>query len=278
VFVLPAGARIAAGLLRGFARASLLWMAAAIALGDAGLQAKALAQIRIFVTLFLAPEVAAWCVLRAFAARATIEHGVLVLARGRRRLDLAIRDIVAVEPWRIPLPAAGASLRLASGLRWKYGIALDDPAALAQALRPAAGASLQQAPPSRASVYLGTRLAIPRGRLSHPLAKFVLLPLALAIPAFRLHQHIAYGSAFGEYHVFGLLAYLRGFALWWAGWTIGVVLCAALLRALIEVGTIAGVLLNPEASPRIRRWLERLGLGALYLGLPTWLLLRLLAP
>jgi apolipoprotein N-acyltransferase len=277
VFVLPPGARLAAGVLRTFARGSVLWMLAVVAFGDAALQAKTLAQIRFFAAFILAPEAAAWCVLRAFAARAAVEHGVVVLARGRQRLELAVRDIAAVEPWRIPVPGPGASLRLASGERWPYGIGLDDPSALERALREAGGASLRALPPSRASAYLET-LAVRRGRLAHPLAKFVLLPLALALPAFRLHQHIAYGSAFGEYHTFGPLAYLQGFALWWAAWAMGVVLCAALLRVIIEAGTIVGVLLRPAASLQIRRWLERLGLAALYLGLPAWLLLRMVAP
>jgi hypothetical protein len=60
-------------------------------------------------------------------------------------------------------------------------------------------------------------------------------------------------------------------------WVIGVVLCSAVLRTLVEAGTIAGVLLQPAAVPQLRGWLERLALGALYLGLPAWLLLRLLA-
>ena len=277
VAVLSPGARLTAGLLRTFARASLLWMVAAVAFGDGPLQSNTLAQIRSFAAFFLAPEAAAWCVLRAFAARAAIEHGVFVLSRGRQRLELAVRDIVAVEPWRIPVPGPGASLRLASGERWQHGIALDDPSALARALR-AAGASLQEASPARASRYLETRLAIQNGRLAHPLATCLLLPLALAIPALRLHQHIAYGSAFGEYYTFGMAAFLKGFALWWAAWVVGVVLCAALLRAIIEAGTIGAVLLRPAASLQLRRWLERLGLAALYLGLPAWLLLRVMAP
>lgn len=278
VVVLPPAARFAAGLLRTFARGSLLWMVAAAVLVDGALQANTLAQIRSFAALVLAPEAAAWCVLRAFAARLAIEDGVLVLARGRQRLELALRDIVAVEPWRIPIPGPGASLRLASGERWHYGVAFADPFALALALRAAGGAALREVPPSRATLYARARLAIRRGRLGRPLAKFVLLPLALAIPAFRLHQHIAFGSALGEYYTFGLMAYLKGLALWWAAWAIGVVLCAAVLRATIEAGTMAGVLLHPSASIEVRRWLERLGLAVLYLGLPAWLLLRLVAP
>ncbi|MGE5115371.1 MAG: apolipoprotein N-acyltransferase [Betaproteobacteria bacterium] len=273
VAVLSPAARLAAGMLRAVARGSLLWMGAAVLLGDA-LQASTLAHLRAFAGLFLAPEVAAWCVLRAFAARASVDNGVLVLTRGARRLELPVRDIVAVEPWRVPVPGPGAWLRLASGERWRYGLALADPAALARALA-AAGAPVRQSPPSRAAMYGQARLAIRRGRLDRPWAKFVVFPLSLALPAFRLHQHIAYGGTFGEYYTFGLKAYVTTFALWWAEWAIGVVLCAAALRAAIEAGTLLAVLLRPGHAIAARRWLERLGLAALYLGLPALLLLRI---
>jgi apolipoprotein N-acyltransferase len=121
------------------------------------------------------------------------------------------------------------------------------------------------------------RAALQRSRLDRPLIKFGLFPLLLAIPAFRLHQHIAYGSAFGEYYSFGLGAYLSTFALWWAAWAIGVVLSAAALRAAIEAGTLASACLRPSWAAQTRRWLERLGLAGLYLGLPAWLLIRLTA-
>jgi apolipoprotein N-acyltransferase len=276
VAVLPPAARISAGLLRAFARGSLLWMAAAVLRGDAGLQANTLVQIRTFAALFLVPEAAARCVLLAFAARASIESGALVLTRGARRLELALHDIVAVEPWRLPIPRPGASLRLASGGRWRYGLAHADPTALAGALAAAGGAPAPTSTASRATTYARARRAIRRGRLDRPVAKFVLLPFALAIPAFRLHQHIAYGSAFGEYYTFGLAAYLTTFALWWAAWAIGFVLCAAVLRAAIEAGTLMAALLRPGQAVEARRWLERLGLATLYLGLPAWLLLRVL--
>ncbi|MEJ6001178.1 apolipoprotein N-acyltransferase [Paucibacter soli] len=273
VSALPPAARLVAGLLRGFARASLLWLLAAIALGDGPLQANTLAQIRSVATLFLAPELAAWCVLRAFRARASLEAGMLVLARDRQRLALPLRDIAGIEPWRLPLPGPGAWLRLADGQRWPYGLALADPLALARLLR-------LPPPPSMSFSARYAQLCLTssrRVRLQQPWAKFLLLPLALAIPAFRLHQQIAYGSSFGELQAYGALLFLKGFALWWAAWAIGVLLCAALLRTVVEAGTLAALLLRPEAAGGVRRWLERLALAALYLGLPAWLLLRLLA-
>lgn len=275
VVVLPPAARIAAGLLRAFARASLLGMGAAMLLND-GFRANSLAQIRTFASVFLAPEAAAWFLLLAFAARASVENGVLVLTRGARRLELALRDIVAIEPWRIPIPGPGASLRLVSGERWRYGLALARPTGLARALGLEDAAPTLTNLPSRVAAYALTRDAVSRSRLDHPLVKFVLFPILLAIPAFRLHQHIAYGSGLGEYYTYGLMAYLVAFALWWAAWAIGVVLSAAALRAAIEVGTLLAVLLRPSQAINIRLWLERVGLVVLYLGLPGWLLLRAL--
>ena len=112
VAVLPGPARGVAGALRVFARAGLVWMIAAVLLGDVALQANTFAQIRTFVTLFLVPEAAAWCVLRAFRARASLVDGVLVLASGARRVELPLARIAAIEPWRLPIPGPGLSLSL----------------------------------------------------------------------------------------------------------------------------------------------------------------------
>ncbi len=270
VSVLPRAARVAAGALRAFARAGLLWMIGAVLLGDARLQSNTLAQLRLFVGLFLLPEAAAWCVLRAFAARASVVDGVLVLASGSRRLELPLGDIASARPWRLPVPGPGLSLELASGARWRYGLALARPDALARALAPAL-----EEPPSTAARYAHAAQAWHRSRLAHPLVKFGVLPLLLAIPAFRLHQNIAYGGTFGEYLTFGWQAYLTTFVLWWAAWTVAVVLCAAAVRAAIEAGTLAGVVLAPARAISARLALERLGLAALYVGLPVWLLARI---
>ena len=276
VAVLPGPARVTAGALRVVARGGLLCMIAAVLLGDVALQSNTFAQIRTFVALFLVPEAAAWCVLRAFRARASLADGVLVLARGARRLELPLADVVALEPWRLPIPGPGLSLRLASGERWGYGLALARADALARALATAGVTPARGDASSAADRYARARQAPRDGRLANPLVKFGLFPLLLAIPAFRLHQHIAYGGTFGEYLTFGLKAYLTTFALWWAAWAIGVVLCAAAVRAVIEAGTVAGVVLAPARATQARQTLERLGLPALYLGLPLWMALRIL--
>ncbi|MDE2433988.1 MAG: apolipoprotein N-acyltransferase [Burkholderiales bacterium] len=274
VSVVPRSMRILIGLLRTASRCGLLWMGAAMLLNDA-LRANTLAQIRMFAGLFLAPEGAAWCFLLAFSAKASIEQGMLVLKQGARRLALPLQDLDATEPWKLPIPSPGLSIRLTSGERWPYELALSRPHALARALLQAAG---REAPPptSRVSTYAQAQSTTPHRRLSHPLAKFVLLPFLLAIPAFHLHEHIAYGSGLGEYYTFGLKAYVTTFFLWWSAWIIGVVVSAALLRALIEASTIVTVLVRPSSALDVRRLLEQLGLAVLYLGIPTWLTLRIL--
>ncbi len=270
VAVLPPAAVVATAVLRTLARAGLLWMGIALLVNE-GLRTNTLAQVRMFAGYFLAPEAAAWCVLFLYSARATIVDARLVLARGAQRIELALADIAAVQPW--PLPVPGAWLQLASGARWRYGIAIANPLLLAGAIAAAGGPPVPARPRVRAvlQAYLHASLAGRRSRLDHPFAKFVLLPLALAIPAFHLQQQIAYGGPFGEYYSFGLRAYLTAFALWWAAWSIGVVLSAALLKAAIETATLTTALLRPAHAIVIRQRLQRAGHAALFLGLPAWL-------
>ncbi|NHZ33412.1 apolipoprotein N-acyltransferase [Massilia rubra] len=274
VAVLSPAARMAAGLLRAFARGGLLWMCVALLLDEA-LRTNTLAQMRMFSAFFLAPEAAAWCVLFLFSAKLSLADGKLVLARDARRLEIALADIATVRCWRLPLPCPGISVRLAGGQR--YALALTDPGALAAHLAGAGGPAVQQRTHSLAvmQAYAQAALAMRRSRLDHPVAKFVLLPLALAIPAFHLHQQISYGGPFGEYYSFGLKAYLTAFALWWAAWAIGVVLSGALLRSAIESATLLAAWLRPARAVDIRQRLERGGHLALFLGLPAWLLLTI---
>ena len=277
VALLPPAARIAAGLLRGGARLGLLGMAAVAAFGDGAWQAQPLAQLRVFSLCFLAPEVAAWCLLWAYSAQMRAEPGHWVLTRGGQQVVLDWAQVAAVRPWRLPLPCEGAWLETRAGDRWPFALAGVDPAALARAHQeavPAAGPGTATTPLAQA--WTAARHAVRPGLLGQPMLKYGLLPLLLALPAFRLHQHIAFGSSFGEFYSFGLAAYLKALALWWATWAMGVLMCAAVLRALVEAGALAALLLGPAAAAPARRRLEALALGLLYLGLPAWLGWRLL--
>lgn len=274
VAVLPPATRAVAGLLRLFSRAGALGIAAAWLWGDSPLTANSLALVRTFAALCVIPELAAWLLLRASTASLVMRDGVMLLSRGTRQLTLPLLDIAAVEPWRCPLPGAGLSLRLRTGERWPQGLALADPWALAAAL------GLPVTPwHGRLAAWARARAgyAPGPGLIGHPALKFLLLPLLLAMPAFWLHQNIAYGSPLGEFYSFGLMAYLRGMALWWAAWMAGVAACAAALRLLIETTALVIALTHPTGAVAARRGLEPLGAGLLYLGLAAWLLARMLA-
>jgi apolipoprotein N-acyltransferase len=126
-------------------------------------------------------------------------------------------------------------------------------------------------------MYAQARLAAPAGAFAAA-AEVRRVSFAAShsrVPAAPAHR---YGSGFGEYYTFGFAAYLTTFGLWWAAWAIGRRALRAVLRAGIEVGTLAVLLLRPTRAIDVRRWLERVGLALLYIGLPAWLLLRIVAP
>ena len=278
VSVLPPVARVTAGLLRAAASAGLFAMCVALLFNES-LRTNTLAQMRMFATFILAPLAASWCVLFLYLAKASIAGGRLVLARGKALEEIALTDIAAVQLWRVLLPCPGLSVRFKTGQRWRYGLALRNPQLLAAALAAAGCRTAQEQTTSRMvfDAYLQARLAIGRSRLDHPIVKYALLSLALAVPAFHLQQQIAYGGPFGEYYAYGLKAYLGAFALWWAAWAIGVTLSDALLRAAVAAGTLMAALVRPTQAVAIRRSLHSVRHVALFFGLPAWLLLTIYA-
>lgn len=274
--MLPAAVQRIAALLMLLSRGGALAIAASALWGDA-LQLPALAQLRGFAALVLAPGAAAWLLVRSWRAALSIDADGLVLQRGAQRHLLPAASIAAVAPWRLPWPGPGLTLHRTDGPPRR--LVFDDAAALARACAAIRSAMPHTAPaaPGLADVLAEARAAGPATRLAAPAWKFGLLPLALALPAFRLHQQIAYGGTFGEALSFGWAAWLGAAMLWWAAWAIGVVLCAAVLRAAIGLGTLAAARRAPAAAARWHAALERFGLAALYLGLPAWLALRLLS-
>jgi apolipoprotein N-acyltransferase len=278
VVVLTRGWRIAAGLLRLCAGAGLVWLALDMLL-RIGLQVQTLAQLKIFAFGVVLPAVAAWAIGRTFAARARIEGGVLVLDQRRQRVEIPLASITALRTWRLPLPRSGVDLQLAAGPRWPHGLALADPLLLQRAVAAAGSATAVQNSFSARLAHV--RAATTRRWLDHPLLKFVLFPLLPAAVAFRLHQVIAFGSPLGEYYTYGLKAWLTGGLIWWASWSLGLMLFAAALRVIIEMFTalaLAPVLpLSTDRAVATRDAMTWLARGAYYLGVPVWLGLRLVS-
>jgi len=266
---LLAALRFAAGL----GLLALLW---GMLRGD-GLQVQSIAQIWLFAAAVVAPALAAWALQRAFAAKLTIQAGALVLEQGAQRIEIELGQLTAVRIWWLPLPGSGVDLELGSAQRWKHGLQLADPEGLRSALQHA-GAPLR--PLSRGQqrrAHFASARADARVRwLDAPLIKFGLFSLLLALPAFRLHQNIAFGGSFGEYYSYGLGAYLAGLLIWWASWAIGLMLAAAALRVAIELCAASALLLSLRATQAARPMLEWTGRLLFYLGIIVWLLLRLL--
>jgi apolipoprotein N-acyltransferase len=269
--------RAVIGALRLCAGAGLLWLAYDM-LSRIGLQIQSLSQLKIFAAAVVAPALAAWAIERAFAAQARVEGAVFVLDQRRQRIELPVASIAALRPWRLPLPRSGVDLRLASGPYWTRGLALARPQSLRRMLAATGVAMGWEGRFARALADLAqTRADARRPRLDHALLKFALFPLLLALVAFRLHQVIAFGGSFGEYYSYGLAAYLSGLLIWWASWSIGLMLFAAVLRIAIEAIVAVAIGLRSAQVPALRDGLEWLGRLAFYLGVPAWLAFRLMS-
>lgn len=269
--------RALSGALRLCAGAGLLWLAFDMLIRT-GLQIQSLSQLRLFAAAVLAPALAAWAIGRAFAAQARVEGDALVLDQRRQRIELPLASIAALRPWRVPLPRGGVDLRLAAGPRWTRSLALTRPRSM-QRLLAATGSPIRwegRFAAARAD-FAQSRADARRRRLDHPVLKFALFPLLLALVAFRLHQVIAFGGAFGEYYSYGLAAYLTGLLIWWASWSIGLMLFAAALRIAIETVAALAFALRRAHAHAVRDALEWLGRLAFYLGVPVWLAWRLLS-
>jgi apolipoprotein N-acyltransferase len=269
--------RLAAGALRLGAGVGLVSLALNMLL-RIGLQVQSLSQLRLFAFAVVLPALGAWGIQRAFAAKVRIGAGALVLEQRRQRTEIPLASIAALRPWRLPLPRAGVDLQLASGQRWRQGLVLADPLSLQRALANAGSpARIEGALSARLVGLAQLRGATVRRWLDHGGVKFALFPLLPAAVAFRLHQMIAFGGPFGEYYTYGLKAWLTGALIWWASWSIGLMLFAAVLRVMIEAATVLALALSAGRALAARDALMWLGRAAFYLGVPAWLGLRLLS-
>jgi apolipoprotein N-acyltransferase len=266
--------RILIAALRLVARGGLLWMAVQV-LTDTGAPINPVAQVWLFAGLVLLPEAAARSLMRAFAATLRIEGGTLVLEQPSRRIEMRVDDIADARAWRIPLPTTGVALRLQAG-PWRHAVAGIDPQWLIERLRAAGAGAIRDAAARSRAAILGHALHATRHRLlDHPLIKFGLFPLLPALPAYRLHQVIAYGGTFGEWQTYGAKAWLLGLFVWWASWAVNLAMIAAGLRVLVEAGTVLALALRTQMTMNVRRMLETAARLLFFLGVPLWLAVRL---
>ncbi len=275
--LLPSQWRAAAALLRLFAGAGLIWILLRMLLGD-GLQVNSLGQIWQFGYAVAAPALAAWAIGRAFGVQPILRGDQLVLALPSQQVDVPLAQIARLRLWRIPLPGPGIDIEFASGRRWRRQLLLDNPQRLLRRLNEG-GASTRWASAfdERIAEFYAQRSHARHALLDHPACKLFVFPLLLSLPAFHLHQVIAFGGAFGEWVTYGAGAWFVGLLIWWAAWIIGMSLLAAALRLAIETLCWLTLWLMPNALPALRLLLERGARATFYLGVPAWLLWRVLA-
>jgi len=263
--------------LRGVAVMSLLWIAMKMIWRD-GFQINASGQYLWFGFGVVMPWLLGSMINGFHAYRASIVDEALVFARRGLRIEIPLQRIVGLPVWRSNWPMSGVDVRLASGQLWSHSVVVADPLGL-QRLLVNAGAPLtfddlsSQARARSASA----RAFAHHGLLDHAVIKFVLYPLLLALPAFRLHQVITFGGMFGEWQTFGAGAWWLGLLIWWASWAIGLALLALVLRLVVEA-----VLMGIKATTSIDVGASRLGgeraiRVVYYLAVPIWFAVRLLS-
>lgn len=268
--MLAATLRLAAGL-------GLMSVLGRMLLGE-GLQVNSLGQIWQFGYAVAAPALAAWAIRRAFSADASVRGGQLRLDLPALQIEVPLAQMAQLRIWRWPLPWAGLGLTFVSGRRWQRGMLVEDPQRLlAQLAEGGAKAGWASPLDARLADFHSERARRRHRLLDHPLCKLVGFPLLLALPAFRLHQMIAFGGTFGELLTYGAAAWLAGLLIWWAAWIIGLSLIAAALRVCVEALCWLAFWAVPQAPSTLRAPSETGARLLYYLGLPAWLTWRVLS-
>ena len=269
MYVMTPTWRAIAASLRALSRIAVLWMLVAWWLGAAG-QDRVLTQLRTFAWWVLLPEVMAWLILRAHSVKVSpLEAGHALNVGGVVRRLVAAKH-ATLKPWVLPLPAEGANVELDGvGKRAFAGV---DPAMLAATL----GAAIDNDPRNIGAFKAARARGLARHRwLDHPILKFVVYPLLPALIAFRLHQMITYGGMFGEAMTHGWEAWFAALGIWWARWTVAMVLWAGVLRLLVELASVGVLRWAPGRLLSIRTSMEMIARVLYFLGVPLWLVWRI---
>lgn len=237
-----------------------------------GARLNALPLLRQFAAWVAVPAVLAALLDAIHGGRLRVAGGRLLIAQRWRTLEVPVASIAALRPWRLPLPRPGVGMALASGAGLPVGMGGIDPATLARAT----GQPDLPTDAGPLAAWTHARVRVRRWWIDHVLVKYAIFALVPALPAFRLHQHIAYGSTFGEWLTFGPKAWLLALLIWWASWVAGLALFGALLRVLVEAVAMLAAAANPSRAIAARRMLEACARALYFVGVPAWLLLRLL--
>lgn len=261
--------RWAAAALFAVSRGSLLIVLLAVLRSNdppitPGMLAEALA------VLCALPGLAAYLIGRSFAGEVRIAPESLVASRGGMRLEVPRDSIAAAEPWALPLPSPGMSLRLRSGRALSTSVGVEDPSPLLAAL------GEEEAACRPIVAWAAARAAWRRGFWQSWPAKYVLFSLPFGLIFFNADQFITYGGTFGQYYTYGLLPWLRSLLLHLAWVAMYLLLYAAVWRGFAELIALGAAGVAPSSAARVRRFAEIACLLTFYAGVPALVLLRFL--
>ena len=266
---------VAATLVAASAAGILLVLARIVLVDDPPLTVIPL--VVLAVTLIVVPRAIAALFRRSFAAQVGVEGDTVVITRRDLRLEMPRHAIVAVEPWTVPLPSAGAALRLRSGAPFGWELGLAAPRQLARFLAERADAGARTDLADAGFLHADARGAAGTLRWWQWLLKFPVLALLPTGVLFNAHQWIAYGGTFGEYYQYGARPYVLTFLDYWTTVTIYLALWAGVWRLLAEVVAWLAARLAPGATVGVRRAVE-VGCRLLYYGgVPALLALRFMS-
>jgi hypothetical protein len=230
--------------------------------------------LRAFLALSVLPALAALLVQRALRGELSLVGADLAVRVGGQRFSVPVAAVEALEPWRVPLPAAGFRLRLASGARFPVEIGARDPTPLLGAL---AARGVPTADASRAHpAVVYARLREIRGRLGvlRAVVKYPLFGALVAGVLFNAHQHIAYGGLLGQYYLEGAWPWNRTFLVYWSTVTIYLVLFASVWRWPSEIVAWLAAHRGEAVATRVRVTVEWLCRIAYFAGVGLILALR----
>lgn len=199
----------------------------------------------------------------------TVGAEALTLALRRERIDIPVASVTCVRPLVLPWPMPGLVLELKSGRRFERILGTRESLPLFTAL----AAHLAH----DSSAMLDFADALPRRRRwLMPVLKLGVLPLAMSLVIFRLHQMVVYGGPFGQYHAFGLGPYLTSFFVRWLGIAGTFFVLYGVLELLTEAVIYGLTWLRPLRARGIRRAAEVVSSILYFGGIPGYVAFRLL--
>jgi hypothetical protein len=238
--------------------ANLFQLGVLLALDASGISDVERAPLPLLVRRTFELSFVPWLLSRVFralcAGNVTRGAGELAIQARWGALRIPATAILAVRAWRVPLPEPGFAVVFSSGrvgLSWNASRAVSGP--------PFADAAARE------------RLRA----LHRPWIKLGLVPAAVTVILFRLHQRIGFGDLMGEALLFGWRKWfhtLTGVAL--------SVFCTLLavattLRVIVEAAALVTARLPPRSAARARTVLEATAAVVYYGGIVTLLALRL---